>query len=123
MAEHASGWRGRPEGDFADAIAVGFGSFDGLKNQLTQATTTVQGSGWGALAWDPLGRRLYVEQVYDHQNNSGQGAVPLLVIDSWEHAFYLQYRNVKADYVEAFWQLVDWEDVASRWANVALNAV
>jgi Fe-Mn family superoxide dismutase len=114
---------GRPEGALADAIDSGFGSFDGMKNQLTQATTTVQGSGWGALAWDPLGRRLYVEQIYDRQNNSGQGAVPLLVIDAWEHAFYLQYKNVKADYVEAFWKLVNWEDVAARWSNAALNTV
>jgi Fe-Mn family superoxide dismutase len=112
---------GRPEGALADAIETGFGSFDGLKNQLTEATTTVQGSGWGALAWDPLGRRLYVEQIYDHQNNAGQGAVPLLVIDGWEHAFYLQYKNVKADYVEAFWQLVNWENVAARWSNAALD--
>jgi superoxide dismutase, Fe-Mn family len=102
---------GRPEGALADAIETGFGSFDALKNQLTHATTTVQGSGWGALAWDPLGKRLYVEQIYDHQNNAGQGAVPLLVIDAWEHAFYLQYKNV------------NWSDVEARWSNAALQAV
>jgi superoxide dismutase, Fe-Mn family len=106
---------GNPGGELADAITESFGSFDGFKNQLTQATTTVQGSGWGALAWDPLGRRLMVEQIYDHQSNVGQGAIPLLVIDSWEHAFYLQYKNVKADYVTAFWQLVNWPDVAARY--------
>ena len=110
---------GRPDGELAEAIVSAFGSFDGLKNQLTQATMTVQGSGWGALAWDPLGRRLYVEQIYDHQNNCGQGAVPLLVIDSWEHAFYLQYRNVKADYVDAFWNLVNWENVDVRLSKAS----
>jgi Fe-Mn family superoxide dismutase len=114
---------GRPDGALADAISAGFGSFDALKSQLTQATTTVQGSGWGALAWDPLGRRLFVEQIYDHQNNAGQGAVPLLVIDSWEHAFYLQYRNVKADYVAAFWELVNWQDVSTRWSKAAFSTV
>jgi superoxide dismutase, Fe-Mn family len=104
-----------PDGGLADAISESFGGFDGFKSQLTQATTTVQGSGWGALAWDPLGQRLMVEQIYDHQGNVGQGAIPLLVIDSWEHAYYLQYKNVKADYVAAFWHLVNWPDVAARY--------
>jgi Fe-Mn family superoxide dismutase len=106
---------GSPEGVLADAIDAEFGSFTKFKSQLTQATSTVQGSGWGALAWDPLGRRLLIEQIYDHQGNIGQGAIPLLVIDIWEHAFYLQYKNVKADYVTAFWNLVNWTNVASRY--------
>jgi Fe-Mn family superoxide dismutase len=106
---------GNPEGVLADAIDAEFGSFTKFKSQLTQATSTVQGSGWGALAWDPLGRRLLIEQIYDHQGNIGQGAIPLLVIDIWEHAFYLQYKNVKADYVTAFWNLVNWTNVASRY--------
>ena len=62
--------------------------------------SNVQGSGWGALTWEPLGQRLIVEQIYDHQSNVGQGAPPLLVLDMWEHAYYLQYRNVKADWVD-----------------------
>ena len=71
----------------------------------------MQGSGWGALTWEPLGQRLIVEQVYDHQSNVGQGAPPLLVLDMWEHAYYLQYHNVKADWVDAFWKIVNWPDV------------
>jgi Fe-Mn family superoxide dismutase len=106
---------GSPEGALADAIDSEFGGFDKFKAQLTQATSTVQGSGWGALAYDPLGQRLLIEQIYDHQGNVSQGGVPLLVIDIWEHAFYLQYKNVKADYVTAFWNLINWENVASRW--------
>jgi superoxide dismutase, Fe-Mn family len=105
---------GNPEGMLADAIKADFKTFKAFKAQLTHATTTVQGSGWGTLAWEPVGGRLLTEQVYDHQGNIGQGAVPLLVIDIWEHAFYLQYKNVKADYVSAFWNLVNWPDVASR---------
>jgi Fe-Mn family superoxide dismutase len=105
---------GEPEGALAEALTADFGSFKAFKSQLTQATTTVQGSGWGVLAWDPTGQRLLVEQVYDHQANVGQGAVPLLVVDIWEHAFYLQYKNVKADYVTAFWNLINWADVESR---------
>ncbi|HLI00361.1 MAG TPA: superoxide dismutase [Acidimicrobiales bacterium] len=109
------GGGGTPEGELAAAIDEEFGSFDAFKGQLTAATTTVQGSGWGALAWDPLGRRLVIEQIYDHQGNVGQGGIPLFVIDIWEHAFYLQYKNVKADYVTAFWNLVNWQNVASRF--------
>jgi Fe-Mn family superoxide dismutase len=105
-----------PEGELAAAIDEHFGSFDGFKAQLTQASTTIQGSGWGVLAWEPLGRRLLVTQVYDHQGNVGNGSVPLLVFDAWEHAFYLQYKNVKADFIAALWKIVNWSDVASRFA-------
>ena len=64
-----------------------------------------------------MGRKLIVEQIYDHQGNLGNAAVPLLVLDMWEHAFYLQYRNVKAKWVEAFWNLVNWDDVEKRLAG------
>jgi Fe-Mn family superoxide dismutase len=107
----------RPTGDLSSAIDEHFGSFDGFKNQLTQATTTVQGSGWGVLVWEPLGQRLLVEQVYDHHGNVGNGSVPLLVLDAWEHAYYLQYKNVRADYVAALWNIVHWDDVAERFAG------
>ena len=104
----------RPDGDLATALQEHFGSFDAFATQLTTATTTVQGSGWGVLAWEPLGRRLIVEQVYDHHANVGITAVPLLVFDAWEHAYYLQYRNVRPDYVQRLWDLVNWTDVAER---------
>ena len=77
----------------------------------------MQGSGRGALTSEPLGERLIIEQIYDHQSNVGQGAPPLLVLDMWEHAYYLQYRNVKSDWVKAFWQIVNWPDVAARFAR------
>ena len=106
---------GKPSGELADAIDNDFGGFDAFQAQLTNATTTVQGSGWGVLAWEPLGQRLYIEQVYDHQGNVGQGGMNLLVFDAWEHAFYLQYLNVKAEYVKALWNIVNWDDVARRF--------
>jgi Fe-Mn family superoxide dismutase len=109
---------GKPEGELAAAIDEFFGSFDAFKAHLAAVTTTVQGSGWGALAWEPIGQRLIVEQVYDHQGNIGNGSGPILVIDAWEHAFYLQYKNVKADYVKAIWNIVDWADVSARFDKV-----
>ncbi|MEV5710049.1 superoxide dismutase [Actinoallomurus sp. NPDC052274] len=105
----------RPDGELAAAIDEHFGSFDAFAAQLTTATQTVQGSGWGVLAYEPLGRRLIVQQVYDHHGNVGVGSIPLLVFDAWEHAYYLQYRNVRPDYVAKLWSLVDWNDVATRF--------
>jgi Fe-Mn family superoxide dismutase len=105
----------RPTGDLASAIEEFFGGFEKFKKHLTGATTSVQGSGWGALSWEPLGERLYIEQIYDHQGNVGQGGVPLLVIDAWEHAYYLQYENRRADYVDAIWNVLCWSDVAARF--------
>ncbi|MET8866062.1 superoxide dismutase [Nonomuraea sp. NPDC004580] len=105
----------RPDGDLAAAIDEHFGSFEAFKRQLTTATATVQGSGWGVLAWEPLGRRLVVEQVYDHHGNVGMNTTPLLVFDAWEHAYYLQYRNVRPDYVEKLWDLINWNDVIARY--------
>ncbi|MDR8407429.1 superoxide dismutase [Nonomuraea sp. 3-1Str] len=105
----------RPDGELGDAITEHFGSFEAFQKQLTTATATVQGSGWGVLAWEPLGRRLVVEQVYDHHGNVGMNTTPLLVFDAWEHAYYLQYRNVRPDYVEKLWGLINWNDVIARY--------
>jgi Fe-Mn family superoxide dismutase len=105
---------GKPDGALRAAVEENFGSFDGFKAQLTQATSSVQGSGWGALAWEPLGGHLIIEQIYDHQSSVSNGALPLLVFDAWEHAYYLQYKNVRADFVTALWDVVNWDDVAKR---------
>jgi Fe-Mn family superoxide dismutase len=104
----------RPDGALAAAIGENFGSFDTFAKQLTVATSGVQGSGWGVLAYEPLGRRLIVTQVYDHHGNVGTGTTPLLVFDAWEHAYYLQYKNVRPDYVQKLWSLVNWADVSAR---------
>ncbi|MGD9763850.1 MAG: superoxide dismutase [Candidatus Binatia bacterium] len=108
---------GEPEGELKAAIVESFGTFDGMKTQLTEAAVNVQGSGWSTLAWEPVGKQLVSEQVYDHQGNIGNGTVPLLAMDMWEHAYYLQYQNVKADWVKAFWRIVNWQDVAQRLAT------
>src|SRR5262245_45554573 len=105
----------KPDGELAAAIDEFFGGFDAFRGHLTQATATVQGSGWGALTWEPVGERLFIEQIDDHQGIVGQGGVPLLVIDAWEHAYYLQYENRRAEYVEAIWNVLNWSDVGSRF--------
>jgi len=105
----------RPDGELAAAIDEYFGSFDAFKAQLTTATAGVQGSGWGVLGFEPLSRRLIIEQVDDHDGNVGQGTTPLLVFDAWEHAYYLQYKNVRPDYVSELWKLVNWQDVSARF--------
>lgn len=107
----------KPEGELAQAVEEFFGSFDGLRAQFTAAALGIQGSGWAILAWDSLGEKLIIEQLYDHQSNLAAATVPLLLLDMWEHAFYLDYQNVKADYVKAFWNIVDWADVAERFSR------
>jgi len=107
----------RPSGELGAAIDEYFGSFDAFHKQLSLSAGSVQGSGWGALTWEPLGERLFIEQIYDHQGNVGQGGVPLLVIDTWEHAYYLQYENRRADYLAAIWNVIDWTDVTSRFEH------
>jgi len=108
---------GEPDGDLAAAIDEHFGGFGAFTAQMSAATVSVMGSGWGALCWEPSGQRLYVAQLYDHQGNIGLGSQPLLVIDAWEHAYYLQYENRRADFVDAIWNVVDWGDVAARFAS------
>ncbi|HXC51769.1 MAG TPA: superoxide dismutase [Candidatus Limnocylindrales bacterium] len=109
---------GEPDGELEAAIRESFRSVDAFRSQMTEAALNVQGSGWGALAWEPVSHSLVVEQIYDHQGNIGNGTVPLLVLDMWEHAYYLQYQNVKASWVSSFWKIVNWQDVARRFAKV-----
>ena len=106
---------GKPEGELAEALQRDFGGFDSFKKQLSQTAATIMGSGWAALVWEPLGGRLLTTQIYDHQSNLSQGGIPLLVIDAWEHAFYLQYENRKAEFFEAVWKVWNWKDVAQRF--------
>ena len=104
-----------PQGELKAAIDDQFGSFDGFKKVFTAVATGVQGSGWAVLAWDPLGKRLATFQFYDHQGNLPTTVYPLVLLDMWEHAFYLDYLNVKGDYVKAWWNVVNWQDAAARF--------
>ena len=105
----------RPTGELAAAIDEYFGSFDAFKAHFTAAAMGLQGSGWAFLAWDAIGKNLIIEQLYDQQGNVAAATIPLLMLDMWEHAFYLDYKNVKGDYVTAFWNIINWADVAARF--------
>jgi len=106
----------KPTGDLAAAIEKDFGSFDGFQAHFTAAATTIQGSGWAILGHDRLGDRLLIHQLYDQQSQLPAGQTPIVLLDMWEHAFYLQYKNVKPDYVKAWWNVVNWADAAERFA-------
>ena len=107
----------RPHGELATAINEFFGTFEAFQAHFNAAAMGIQGSGWAFLAWDSVGQRLIIEQLYDQQSNVATGSVPLLMLDMWEHAFYLDYQNVKGDYVKAFWNIINWADVAERFVG------
>jgi Fe-Mn family superoxide dismutase len=106
----------KPTGDVAAAIDDQFGSFDKFSAHFTAAALGVQGSGWAALMYDSIGKNLIINQFFDQQSNFAAGTVPLLLLDVWEHAYYLDYKNVRADYVKAFWNIVNWDNVQTRFA-------
>jgi len=105
----------RPGGDLAQAIERDFGGFEKFRTELSETAATIMGSGWAALVYEPVAGRLLTTQIYDHQSNLSQGAVPLMVIDAWEHAYYLQYQNQKTDFFAAIWNLWNWKDIANRY--------
>ena len=107
----------RPDGELASAIDEYFGGFEGFQKHFNAVANGIQGSGWSMLVWDTLGQRMNINQLFDQQGNLPAGQIPLLQLDMWEHAFYLQYKNVKGDYVNAWWNVVNWADVAERFTK------
>jgi len=105
---------GAPEGDLAAAIDEAFGSFDEFKKQFAAAAGTRFGSGWAWLSCD--GGKLQVESTANQDNPLMQGRTPILGCDVWEHAYYLNYQNRRPDYVQAFFNVVNWNAVAERFA-------
>lgn len=111
--------KGKPEGHLADAIKKDFGSYDAFKAQFTAAAIDVEGSGWAVLAYRPLDGKLVVLQAEVHQNLTQWGVQPILVCDVWEHAYYLKYQNARADFVKAFWDIVNWDAAGERYCKAA----
>jgi len=108
------GGGGPPTGDLSSMIDEEYGNFETFRQHMTEAASSIQGSGWALASWEPVAGRVMVQQVHDHQGNHGQGTVPLLAIDGWEHAYYLQYQNEKAEFFKAIWNVINWDDVARR---------
>ena len=102
---------GKPGGKLADMIDTDFGSFDAFKAQFGAAAKAVEGSGWGLLVYDPTSDQLLTMQSEKHNLLASQTSVPLLVCDVWEHAYYLQYKNDRGAYVDAFWNIINWDNV------------
>ena len=113
---------GEPEGELAEAINDSFGSFEKFRAHFTATALGIQGSGWAVLAYDSISGKLVIFQLFDQQANVPVGTVPLFMVDMWEHAFYLDYLNVKADYVKAVWNIANWQDVSERLADAVAKA-
>jgi Fe-Mn family superoxide dismutase len=105
----------KPTGELAAAIEDNFGSFDAYRAQFEATALGIQGSGWAITAWDTLGQKLVIVQLYDQQSNIPATLIPISQLDMWEHAFYLDYLNVKGDYVKAFWNIANWADAQERF--------
>jgi Fe-Mn family superoxide dismutase len=111
---------GEPKGKLAAAIKKDFGGFESMKQHFISAAGSVEGSGWGILAYEPLGNHLVILQAEKHQNLTQWGVTPLLVLDVWEHAYYLKYQNRRGDYVKAFFNIINWKDVSERYERVLM---
>jgi superoxide dismutase, Fe-Mn family len=116
MAPDGAGGGGEPAGDLADAISAAFTSFAKFKETLTNAAMTRFGSGWGWLCLDNTGK-LIIESFANQDSPICKGYYPLLGVDVWEHAYYLKYQNRRADYLDAWWNVVNWSAVADRYAQ------
>jgi Fe-Mn family superoxide dismutase len=123
-ANHSFFWQimspdggGEPSGDLADAINDKFGSFDAFKDELKNAGVGQFGSGWAWLIHDGSG--LAITSTPNQDTPVSQGHTPLLGVDVWEHAYYLKYQNKRPDYIDAWWNVVNWDEVARRYGDAA----
>ncbi len=106
-----------PEGSVIERIKQDFGDYEKFKKQFTEGAIAVEGSGWTILAWNPMFQKLVILQAEKHQNLTQWGVVPLLILDLWEHAYYLKYQNRRAEFVNAWWNIVNWDIVNTRYDN------
>ena len=109
-----------PKGDLAKAIERDFQSFDLFKERLSAASIAIQGSGWGWLGYNKNLKRLEIATCANQDPLSTQSLIPILGVDVWEHAYYLQYKNVRADYVKAIWQIFNWHQIEERFTKACL---
>ena len=109
---------GEPKGSIADAINESFESFANFKEKFTSSTIAIQGSGWGWLVYNTSSKKVEYKSMPNQTSPRTEGLVPLLGCDVWEHAYYLKYQNKRPDYVNAWWNIVNWVDVSNRFDEV-----
>lgn len=97
-----------------------FGNFDNFKNNFVNTTAAIRGSGWCWLAMDKMTKKLSIQQTLNHDYVESEGYKPLMVVDIWEHAYYLQYKNVKKDYLDNIWDVINWRAVEDRYNKAML---
>ena len=107
-----------PSMGLMERINTDFGSYDKFRTQFTESSKVIEASGWNLLVWVPDFKKLEILQCEKHQNLTLWGCVPLLVLDMWEHSYYLQYKTSRADYINAFWNIVNWNVVNKRWKEL-----
>jgi Fe-Mn family superoxide dismutase len=110
---------GKPAGNLGTALEKEFGSFDRFKKEFSQAATSVEGSGWAALSFCRQTNRPIIMQIEKHNTNVYPMFTILMVIDVWEHAYYLDYKNERAKFVDAFWNIVNWDEVNKRLERIS----
>jgi superoxide dismutase, Fe-Mn family len=114
-AAHGGSGGGDPSGSLAKAITRDFGSIEKFKKQFVASAKSVEGSGWGWLIYEPMSKQLMISQMQNQQQMLFAGAVPLLGVDVWEHAYYLTYQNRRADYLGAFMNIINWSEIQRRY--------
>lgn len=115
LAPAGKGGGGAPKGELAKVIDDEFGKFERFKKEFTQTATSVEGSGWAIVTYCQKTKRILILQVEKHNVNLVPGFPVLLVLDVWEHAYYIDYKNDRAKFVESFWNIVNWDAVVSRF--------
>tara|TARA_R110002073_G_scaffold239285_1_gene400867 strand:+ start:436782 stop:437537 length:756 start_codon:yes stop_codon:yes gene_type:complete len=120
MQSEFSGGGGQPDGNLAHMIKNSFGSFGKFAKQFKLAATKVEGSGWAWLVYEPLSKQLMVTQMQNQQDMMFTGAIPLLGVDVWEHAYYLKYQNKRANYIDGFMRVINWTEVSKRFERARI---
>ena len=109
---------GEPNGAIADAINASFGSFATFKEKFSSTTALIQGSGWGWLVYNPSTSKVEYKSMPNQTSPRTEGLIPLLGCDVWEHAYYLKYQNKRPDYIAAWWNVINWDDVSQRFGQI-----
>jgi len=117
LAPAGKGGGGEPSGELMAQIKKDFGDFGKFKSHFSAAAGAVEGNGWGVLGWHPILGKLYIQTMMNQQMLTVLGTIPVVMLDVWEHAYYLKYQNRRPDYVAAWWNVVNWKDAEARFAK------